>query len=504
MKSDSPFVLEQAGWPALLVDGNGLVRRANAAAAEFFGPHLQGDSPSLAALLAEGSEPPAKWIANWERSGPAVVSLRFRSRAHGAIDVPTGVCALRQNHEKQFIFQLLHDLPAAASPSAASDNGTKFLQRGAAQTPKHDRLLQLTRTVALDFNNALTSILGHASLILSKMELEHPWRNSLTEIRKAADKAAEIAHQLAAYSRQEKETHTPTAGNLNELLRRVTENFQRSKSAVRNWSMQLDNPLYQVKFDEAKLEQTFTRILENAVEATSDRGQIDLASRNLDVKKATYDGNVYLQPGAFVCVEISDNGEGIDAKHLPRVFEPFFTTRQGHRGLGLVWVYGIVTNHGGSVALSSQRGQGTSVRVYLPATKKTVLDSAPPDEGPRESQTILVVDDEELLLTMGREILSSFGYRVLTANTGQKALELIAKAAPPVDLVITDLVMPQMSGNELLSAIQKRFPGLPVLCTSGYAGSGRSHHEDVFLEKPFTTEELVGRVKHALRTAARP
>ena len=167
-----------------------------------------------------------------------------------------------------------------------------------------------------------------------------------------------------------------------------------------------------------------------------------------------------LAAGAYVCVEISDNGCGIEPEVLPRVFEPFFTTKRGasHRGLGLAWVYGIVTNHGGGVAVSSQPGTGTSVRVYLPAEKRIVRDDGVTSGDLSGSQTILMVDDEDLLLTMGKTILSAYGYRVLTANGGQKALEILSQKDTSVDLVITDLVMPAMSGRELVEHIRKLSP----------------------------------------------
>src|SRR5208337_4828398 len=164
------------------------------------------------------------------------------------------------------------------------------------------------------------------------------------------------------------------------------------------------------------------------------------------------------------------SGCGIEAEVLPRIFEPFFTTKRGgqHRGLGLAWVYGIVTNHGGGVAVSSQRGSGTSVRVYLPAEKSIVQTKPLSPDDLSGHHTILIVDDEDLLLTMGQTILSAYGYRVLTANSGQVALDTLGQDGLVVDLVITDLVMPAMSGRELVEKIRQRWPQIRILCTSGY------------------------------------
>jgi len=210
------------------------------------------------------------------------------------------------------------------------------------------------------------------------------------------------------------------------------------------------------------------------------------------------DGSVTVAPGRYVCVEVFDNGCGIAPDVLPRVFEPFFSTKPGHRGLGLAWVYGIVTNHGGNVEVSSRLGEGTMVRLYLPAEKKIVRDSGASGDDLRGDQTILMVDDEELLLTMGQMLLSEFGYRVLTANSGEKALDIIARSGPRIDLVITDVVMPGMSGRELIERLRQLAPQLRVMSVSGYIRRASEGGGEIHLQKPFTSQELLRKVKSAL------
>jgi nitrogen-specific signal transduction histidine kinase len=378
-------------------------------------------------------------------------------------------------------------------------------EAGLVTKQKLDCALQLARTVALDFNNVLTSILGHTSLVLSKMEPNHPWRDSLMEVEKSASKAAEIANDLGTFSRQEKETRAQTAGNLNLLLQRSVQFFQQNAGAEPvTWTLQLDRKLFTAKFDEAKMQQAFTKIIENALQALGERGRVTVVTRNLELAEPTQDRNAQLAAGAYVCVEISDNGCGIEPDVLARVFEPFFTTkrRADHRGLGLAWVYGIVTNHGGGVAISSQPGVGTSVRVYLPAEKRIVRDQDVASDDLSGNQTILMVDDEDLLLTMGKTILSAYGYRVLMANGGQKALEVLSHKDTPVDLVITDLVMPAMSGRELVEQIRQHSPATRIICTSGYVGPAGQEDDGAYLQKPFTSQELLLKVKQALRPEA--
>ena len=360
--------------------------------------------------------------------------------------------------------------------------------------------MQLIRTVALDFNNALTSILGHSSLLLAKSDQKSAQRGSLVEIEKSAQRAAEIANDLAAFSRQDKDTRTHTSGNLNDVLRRSVEVFKGTQPESLHWKLDLQSRLYGAKFDEAKMQQAFMKILENSVQAMEGFGSIYVSTRNLDLAEPLKDGNVRLAPGSYICVEVADTGKGIPAETLPRIFEPFFTTKKdkGHRGLGLAWVYGIVTNHAGSVAVKSDVGKGTSVRVYLPAHKKVLVDQTTNLDDLSGHQTILMIDDEDLLLTMGEMVLSSFGYRVLTANSGVRALEIFSEKASEIDLVITDLVMPQMSGRELIERLRKQAPQLKVICASGFVRPPASEDQENYLQKPFASQDLLRKVKQVL------
>jgi CheY-like chemotaxis protein len=263
----------------------------------------------------------------------------------------------------------------------------------------------------------------------------------------------------------------------------------------------LEHELFVARFDEAKVQQALTKILENAVEAIDGTGQISVKTRNMELTEATQDRNVHLGSGTYVSIEIVDTGKGIDDGVLPRIFEPFFTTKKGgHRGLGLALVYGIVTNHGGGVAVSSRPGAGTSVRVYLPAEKQFVPEGAETGENLHGTQTILVVDDEDILLTMAETILTEYGYHVLTADSGQKALAALSGGDTKVDLVITDLVMPTMGGRELVERIRQIAPTVRILCSSGCVLPPDQQIDLMFLQKPYTSHDLLIRVRQALAT----
>jgi two-component system cell cycle sensor histidine kinase/response regulator CckA len=500
MKAEVALGLENAGWPVLLVNSSGAILRANPEAVKAFGSTLEGEMPLSAIWASENGPMAEQFILQWDNKPSAPGPLKFCMKDGAVCPFLTSICTLTDGPEKLFVFQLF---PSAApktepaAPAAAPSSGTTEIL---VQKQKLDCALQLARTVSLDFNNALTSILGHTSLLLTKAEADHPWRRSLMEVEKSAARAAEIANDLGTFSRSDKDHRgQQSARNLNSILQRAVELFANGEGKKIAWKSQLERRPYATRFDEAKIQQAFVKVLENAVQAVKENPQVTVQSRNVELGEGAQDRNVRLNAGTYVCVEISDNGPGIAPDVLPRIFEPFFTTKGGkHRGLGLAWVYGIVTNHGGGVAVSSQPGAGTSVRVYLPAEKRVVQDASVSPDNLNGTQTVLMVDDEDLMLTMGQTVLSTFGYTVLTANSGQAALDIISKGDKNIELVITDLVMPAMSGRELVERLRKISPTMRILCTSGYVPPPAQTDESAYLQKPFTSQELLVKVKQVL------
>jgi two-component system cell cycle sensor histidine kinase/response regulator CckA len=521
-KIETVFALEQAGWPSLMVDPTGGIRGANTAAKKLFGSTLDSH-PNLAQAVwsRENEMTPAQFFASWPDRPDAAIELRFRGRDGSTCSYHTQVCLVSGEGEDLFLLQLFKAPPREApdltleppqastvppppvpTPVKASEGaitGT-VMDATVAQKQKLDCAMQLIRTVALDFNNALTSIMGHASWLLAKLESKNPLRGSLVEIEKSAQRAAEIAHDLAAFSRQEKDSRSQASGNMNDVLRRTVELFKETQPESLHWKLHFEPRPFSVQFDEAKMQQAFVKIMENAVQAMDNFGSVYVSSKNLELTESLKDGNVRLAPGAYISVEISDTGQGIPQANLSRIFEPFFTTKKdtGHRGLGLAWVYGIITNHGGSVAVTSEVNKGTSVRVFLPAQKKVVRDQLADSADLNGHQTILLIDDEDLLLTMGEMILSSFGYKVLVANNGIKALEIFAARANEIDLVITDLVMPQMSGRELIERLRRISPEIKIICASGFIRPPSNEDDENYLQKPFASQDLLRKVKQVL------
>jgi signal transduction histidine kinase len=495
MKPDLVFILENAGWPALLLDGAGVILRANPAAVKAFGPVLEGETPLLSAIWsAENGLTVEQFLAHWGNSPTETTALKFVIRGGGVGVFSMLICSFIHDDGKYFVFQ------AAQATVAAGDENNQSPEAILAQKQKLDCALQLARAMSLDFNNALTGVLAHTSLLLGKAEPGHPWRQSLLEVQKSAERAAEISNDLAAFSRQEMDSPRAAPGNLNVVVNHCVDIFRNAKGAAITWQLQLEKGLFGARFDEAKLQQALMKVLENAVEAvTGGSGQITVQTRNLELFEPTQDQNAQLAAGTYVCVEIIDNGTGIGPEVFPRIFEPFFTTKgKTHRGLGLALAYGIVTNHGGGVAVSGHPGAGASVRIYLPSEKRLAAEGADASDDLHGSETVLVVDDEPLVLTMMDTILTEFGYKVLTASSGQKALPILARDDARVDLVITDLVMPGMSGRELAEQIRQINLATKILCMSGYVMPLDKKAEAAHLRKPFTSVELLAKVRRVL------
>jgi two-component system, cell cycle sensor histidine kinase and response regulator CckA len=491
-------VLDAATWPAFMVDASGRILNPNAAASEVFGPKVEGGSSLFSALWTnENGGDSAAFLEKVRATRGLHVPLKLRGKGITILSFNASVCAVLGDGQSGCLIQLF---PVIATTAPRSEGKSQSVEINLAQKQKLDCALQLTRTVALDFNNTLTAILGHVTHVLAAAEPEHPWRRSLTEIEKAAEHAAEVANQLAAFSSEQKDALAQTTGNINQLLRRSVELFQTPQHNAIAWSLQFENRVFTVNHDEAKMQQAFVKILENAVQAIKDTGRISVTTRNLELTAPTLDRTAHLVPGTYVCIEISDDGCGIEPAVLPRVFEPFFTTKYGHRGLGLAWVYGIVTNHGGGVSISSQMGQGASVRIYLPAVRKVVEERIITDDELDGRETILVVDDEEMVLTMSEMVLKSRGYRVLLAGSGEQALKIFHDTKSLIDLLVTDMVMPKMNGRELVEKVRVLSPATRIVCATACNRSVAVEQQLDFLTKPFTAQQLLRKVKESMAT----
>ncbi len=382
------------------------------------------------------------------------------------------------------------------------------LQRQLAQAQRLESVGRLAGGVAHDFNNILSVILGHADLLLERAAPQDPLREDLAEIRDAARRAAEVTRQLLVFARQQ--AVEPRVLDLNEAVAGMLKMLRRliGEDIDLQWTPGYE--LARVRIDPAQVDQLLANLCVNGRDAIEGVGRIAIQTANVDLDGGFCARHAGLTPGRHVRLTVSDDGAGIDPAVLPHVFEPFFTTkeRRGGTGLGLATVYGIVAQNGGAIEVESAPGQGAAFRLYLPAAPEPPVERqlAPAPASPGGHETVLLVEDEAALLRLCSGLLADLGYHVLAARGPAEAVRLAAQHAGQVQLLLTDVVMPGMSGRDLATMLQLGHPGLRCLYMSGHGGDtlaryGLTGRDGVLLQKPFSREELAAKVRQALAPA---
>jgi len=380
------------------------------------------------------------------------------------------------------------------------------LQTQLLQAQKMEAVGRLAGGVAHDFNNMLTVILGHVQLAMMDLEPSNPLRADLEEIRKAAQRSADLTRQLLAFAR--KQTIAPKVLDLNETITGMLKMLRRLIGEDIDLVWMPGAKLWPVKMDPAQVDQILANLCVNARDAISGVGKVILETRNVTLDEAYCAVHADFRPGQYVMLAVSDNGCGMNEEVLEHLFEPFFTTKgvgQG-TGLGLSTVYGIVKQNEGFINVYSEVGRGTTFKIYIPRFAGEVAEDQAERvlEPPRgHGETLLLVEDEVAILDLGKRLLEGLGYRVLTANRPSEALRQAEAYTGEIHLLITDLVMPEMDGRELEKRLKAIKPGLRCLFTSGYTANVISHHgvldENVrFIQKPFSTYDLAVKVREAL------
>jgi CheY-like chemotaxis protein len=366
---------------------------------------------------------------------------------------------------------------------------------------------QLAGGIAHDFNNLLMVINGYSDLLLSYLEAGDPLRQDLEQIQQAGERAATLTRQLLAFSR--KQVLQPRVLSLNHIVTNVEMMLQRLIGEDVKLTTALAPTLAPVRADPGQIEQMIVNLAVNARDAMPHGGQLTIATANIDLDTNYARQNVGVKAGAYVLLRVSDTGTGMDASTQARIFEPFFTTKpQGKgTGLGLATVHGIVEQSGGHIAVASAVGRGTTFTIYLPQAAPA-LEELKPNCGRSKtsvtgSETILLVEDDPGVRVATRRFLEEYGYIVLEAAHGLDALHLCQQHQAPIDLVITDVVMPHMSGRELVDRLASIRPAMPVLYVSGYTDSaiirhGVSQATITLLQKPFTADSLASKVREML------
>jgi hypothetical protein len=381
------------------------------------------------------------------------------------------------------------------------------LQKQLFHSQRLDSLGRLAGGVAHDFNNILTIIINYAKFLEMATAAEDPRIHDIRQIAKAGDRAAEMTRQLLAFGRRE--LIKPEVVDVNRIVCELEKMLCRTLGEHIQLELDLDPELKCVQMDPGQLEQALVNLVVNARDAMPRGGKVTVRTRNAqmeDEKVARYES---IQPGPHVRIMVQDNGCGMDPEIAEKVFEPFYTTKKSGQGtgLGLAMVYGIVKRVGGGIWLQTRTGRGTLFTIDLPAVSsaETRAPTPPSSEVPKlgRGETVLIVEDEAGVRRSAARILGRFGYRVIPAANGLEAIEIARKSQEKIDLLLTDVVMPEISGPELVDELLAHEPTLKTIYMSGYADELLDDHgvlpEDVhFLKKPFTIRSLSATVRHVL------
>ncbi len=356
--------------------------------------------------------------------------------------------------------------------------------------------------IAHDFNNLLMGILGNVSLLLIDIEENHPFYNELTNIEDCVQNGAALTRQLLGFARGGKYEVKPT--DLNRVVQKSSQLFSRTRKEITVYGKYEEN-LRTVEVDRGQIEQVLVNLYINAWQAMPHGGDIYLQTGNVTLNGG--DISLYgLKPGDYVKISVTDTGSGMDEAISQRIFEPFFTTKEMGRGtgLGLASAYGIVTNHGGSIYVDSEKDKGTTFTIYLPASDKEIVEEKKsPAAHAAGSETIMFVDDEVFVRDVGEKYLQELGYKPLLASGGQEAIEIYERNKEQIDMVILDVIMPGMGGGETFDRLKKIDPHVKVLLSSGYSIDGEAAEilergSRGFIQKPFRLEQMSQKIRSIL------
>jgi nitrogen-specific signal transduction histidine kinase/CheY-like chemotaxis protein len=382
----------------------------------------------------------------------------------------------------------------------------KRLEEQLRQAQKMEAVGQLAGGVAHDFNNLLGVITGYGELLARDLGPDHPARRRVEQIRKAADRAVGLTRQLLAFSR--KQVLEPKVLDLSAVVADLESMLRRLIGENVHIVTVFGQGLGRVKADPGQIEQVIVNLAVNARDAMPGGGKLIIETADVEIDESYVRNHRYVEPGPFVMLAVSDTGQGMDPDILSRVFEPFFTTKEEGRGtgLGLSTVYGIVKQSGGHITVYSEPGRGTTFKVYLPRVGEKaaeIVATAPPAPPPSGSETVLLVEDADGLRVMIRELLEGGGYTVLEASNPGDALKRAEEHRGPLHVVLTDVIMPGMSGPDLAARLEAMRPGLRLVYMSGYTDEAIGHHGMLdggthFLQKPFTSDALLHKIRQVL------
>ncbi len=374
------------------------------------------------------------------------------------------------------------------------------------QAQKMESVGRLAGGVAHDFNNMLSVIIGYTDLTLNQLGAASPLYAKIQEIRKAAGRSADLTRQLLAFAR--KQTVSPRALNLNDTVESMFKMLRRLIGEDIDLAWLPSAKIWPTYIDPSQIDQILANLCVNARDAISGVGKITIATNTATIDESYLAGHPDAASGDYIVLSVSDTGSGMDKETLDNLFEPFFTTKERGKGtgLGLATVYGIVKQNNGFIDVYSEPGRGTTFKIYLPRLTDGIRQ--PPEESHdlRPSfgnETILLVEDEPAILDIERLMLENLGYSVLVASTPNEAIRMAREYEGKIQLLVTDVIMPEMNGRELANNLVSLCPGIKLLFMSGYTGDLIAHHGVLddgvnFIEKPFSVQRLAAKVREAL------
>jgi PAS domain S-box-containing protein len=381
-----------------------------------------------------------------------------------------------------------------------------ILQDQLFQAQKMESIGRLAGGVAHDFNNMLSIIIGHAEMVLDEIAPGEPFHHDVMEMKRAAQRSADLTRQLLAFARGQ--TISPKVLDLNETAAGILKMLRRliGEDINLEWIPGLD--VWPVTMDPGQIDQILANLAVNARDAIGGVGAVTLETANVVFDETYCQAHSGCTPGSYVLLAVSDTGAGMDKETLERIFEPFFTTKELGKGtgLGLATVYGIVKQNNGFINVYSEPGHGTTFKIYLPRVEVDALKAQPAQAVRRDlrgTETVLLVEDEASILTLGKAILERCGYAVLASHRPDEALRIAESHLGPIHLLITDVVMPGMNGKDLRDKLKALRPGIKCIFMSGYTANVIAHHgvldEGVdFIQKPFSKQDLATKVREAL------
>ena len=433
------------------------------------------------------------------KAGRDVLHREFQFR-HSDSSIHTGIYSARpiQIADEACLIFVLQDI----TDRRRMEEDHRKIEQQLIHSQKMESIGTLAGGIAHDFNNLLMGIQGYTSLSLMNLDPAHLNYERLKRIEEQVQSGADLTRQLLGFARGGRYEVRPT--DMNDILGKSSSMFGRTKKEI-SIHLKFRKDLWIVEVDRGQMEQVFMNLYVNAWQAMPGGGEIYLETENimLDDEHAH---SWTVKPGRHVKISMTDTGTGMDAKTQGRIFDPFFTTKEMGRGtgLGLATVYGIIKGHGGTINVYSELGNGTTFNIYLPASDREVVKEEPATATiTRGSETILLVDDENIVMEVSRELLESMGYIVHVAGSGQEALSIYMEKRDEIDLVILDMIMPGISGGETFDRLREINPEINVLLSSGYRITGQAQEIldrgcNGFLQKPFHPDNLSRKVREML------